>query len=144
MKIYYPSHASRKMVLSWTDAVLYASAIFALSSSSTPGFLLVHFHAAQVDKVMHFIEYGIFGFILVRALGVTFDFGSWKILARNAFLLGFAYALSDEIHQSFVPFRTMSLADAAVDALGLVAGMAGWLPLRFALRKKLVPAEAEV
>jgi VanZ family protein len=39
-----------------------------------------------------------------------------------AIALGIAYALSDEIHQSFVPGRQGAFLDFAIDSVGVVAG----------------------
>ena len=41
-----------------------------------------------------------------------------------AFAAGIAYAITDEIHQSFVPGRVMSGIDLTVDAVGLLVGIA--------------------
>jgi VanZ family protein len=61
----------------------------------------------------------------------------WRLLATRlslpaavalAFAITVAYAVSDEWHQGFVPGRTPSSVDVAIDALG--AGAAGLLRLR--------------
>jgi VanZ family protein len=41
---------------------------------------------------------------------------------RWAIALGIAYALSDEIHQSFVPGREGAPLDFAIDSVGVVFG----------------------
>jgi VanZ family protein len=73
-------------------------------------------------KLAHFIEYSVLGLLAARA----FFFSSHRFLRESWFLAGtlltVIYALLDEYHQSFVPSRTASLRDSAIDiAGGLVA-----------------------
>jgi VanZ family protein len=104
----------------WGGAVLaYAALIFFLSSlSSFPDALPVFWSA---DKVLHFIEYFIMGFLFYGW------FSSFKGLARGNFplaatvMVGIAYALTDEWHQSFVPGRDASAWDWMFDSLGVLA-----------------------
>jgi VanZ family protein len=109
-------------------ALAYAALIFILSASPSisppPGFFLE-------DKIYHFIEYSIFSFFLFLAF---FTSGK-KFLKKHFFLLsvliGTAYGLSDEIHQSFVPGRTCEFLDFVADSLGIVLVQFGiWLYLR--------------
>ena len=44
--------------------------------------------------------------------------------AVTAFVVTMLYALSDELHQHFVPGRTASVFDLALDAVGALAGLA--------------------
>ena len=41
----------------------------------------------------------------------------------EAFLIGFAYAITDEVHQAFVTGRHASPFDVAMDAAGLAFGL---------------------
>ena len=103
--------ASRALTL-WLPVVAWAALIFALSSvpnlSTAEGTL-----GDVLSSGAHAVEYAIFGVLLYRALDA-------RLLA---FVAGFAYAITDEIHQSFVPGRMASGLDLAVDALGLLAGI---------------------
>jgi len=71
-----------------------------------------------MDKVGHFLLFGIFGAALA--------WGSrhWEKRAPHLWLLlvGILFAASDELHQAFVPRRTPSVGDFVADALGLVVG----------------------
>ena len=92
--------------------VAWAALIFGLSSvpdlsSGLGGWDLV------LRKLAHAAEYGILGALLVRALRRL----SW------ALALGVAYAVSDEIHQSFVPGRQGSPLDVLIDSVGVIAGV---------------------
>ena len=44
--------------------------------------------------------------------------------------LGSLYAISDEVHQSFVPGRLGSPVDVAIDAIGVAAGVVLWQSVR--------------
>jgi VanZ family protein len=91
--------------------VAWAALIFALSSIPDLGTGLGGWDLT-LRKVAHAVEFAILAALLVRAL-------------RNpwwASVLGIAYALSDEIHQSFVPGRQGAFLDFAIDSVGVVAG----------------------
>lgn len=62
-----------------------------------------------IKKSAHIGEYAIF-FYLLRRAGLT---------VKQAFIVGVAYALSDEWHQSFVPGRTAKLTDVGIDTMGM-------------------------
>lgn len=79
----------------------------------------VHFQ----DKLYHFIAYTFFGFVVARSfyyqrysMYIHINYMIWGIL------FGSFYALSDEVHQYFVPGREMSMGDFIADALGVVFG----------------------
>nr|MBA3429127.1 VanZ family protein [Actinomycetota bacterium] len=42
------------------------------------------------------------------------------------FLLGVAYAVSDEVHQHFVPSRRAAPLDVLIDSLGVGLGILAW------------------
>ena len=104
--------ASRALTV-WLPVVAWAALIFTLSSlpnlSTAEGLL-----GDVLSSGAHAVEYAIFGALLVRALDA-------RLLA---FVAGLAYAITDEFHQSFVPGRVASGIDLAVDAVGLLVGIA--------------------
>jgi VanZ family protein len=98
----------------------------------------------EIDKVYHFIEYGILSFLLCRA----FMNSQRKRLSNYAMLFAIlatvVFGMTDEIHQAFVPNRSSSVADWVSDALGAIAGifiLRIWLKLypqimkRFTIRR---------
>ena len=78
------------------------------------------------DKFMHFVSYGILGFLLAKSLKESVDGLTWKQIAWVA-VAAALYGLSDEFHQMFVPGRDASVGDLVADALG---GLAGAMLLR--------------
>ncbi len=109
--------------------VLWGALIFTLSTSAFSAFntakiidpivrwLIPGISAASVDvchslvrKAAHFTEYGILFWLLVR--------GPMAQRPYLALMLCVVYALTDEGHQAFVPGRTASLYDVALDSTG--------------------------
>lgn len=101
-----------RAVLGWIPAVLWAAAIFVVSDRPTVS--IPSFWAA--DKVLHFGAYALLGLLLAHGAASSGASTRWAVP------LGWLYAASDEIHQGFVPGRSMDPADWAADALGVLAG----------------------
>jgi len=72
-----------------------------------------------IRKTAHFLEYFIMGFLLYNALAGRKELRKALLLT---IILGTLYAVSDEIHQYFVPGRTMSIYDVIIDCAGLMTG----------------------
>lgn len=102
-----------RVVSLWLPVVAWAALIFVLSSVETLDTGLGGFDYA-VRKLGHMAEYAVLGLLLTRALGRPLP----------AFLLGVAYAVSDEVHQHFVPGRHGTPIDVAIDAVGVAVGVA--------------------
>jgi len=71
----------------------------------------------------HFLEYGVLGFLLWRALGGTTKLATSSIVAVTI-AVALLVALTDEYHQSTTPARTASEFDVLTDTVG--AGVAAW------------------
>lgn len=79
-----------------------------------------------IRKAAHFTEFAVLGLCLT--LNVR-DFYSAKGISLGrghvwfmSWLLGTAYAATDEIHQYFVPDRACQLLDVCIDSAGVAAG----------------------
>lgn len=73
------------------------------------------------DKLIHFIEYFVFGILLQRALTAqAFSFleANFKRVTAVVLLVTAVFAAFDEVHQYFVPFRTMDIWDWLADLAG--------------------------
>lgn len=66
-------------------------------------------------KVIHFAQYALLGFLWWRALRGRLSAGT---AALAAFLITSVYAISDELHQTFVHGRHGSPVDWAIDSAG--------------------------
>ena len=74
-----------------------------------------------VRKTAHFTEYAVLGF-LILSVSESF-FIRRKISVPTALITGALYAVSDEIHQSFVPGRSCQISDMLLDTAGVMAGI---------------------
>jgi VanZ family protein len=73
--------------------------------------------------VLHFIAYALLGALFLRAFYTTRIKHHLKLIIIFSVLLSSLYGISDEIHQSFVPFRTADVMDALADILGSAFGV---------------------
>ena len=100
------------LALSWAGVIYYLSA---QPGTDKPP-LFIH-----QDKIMHFIAFGLLGFLAmgaIRARGKTHrNKHVWLIV-----LLVGLYSIADEFHQSFVPGRDASIHDIAADMAGGIMG----------------------
>jgi len=85
-------------------------------------------------KLAHVLSYAVLAALLWRALlGQALLLRMWAV-ALVALLAAATHAVLDELYQSFVPSRTASARDVAIDLGGALIGLAiCWL---FALRRK--------
>ncbi len=70
-------------------------------------------------KIAHAGEYFILTLLLYRAVKGSFSLNT-RFLRILPFMLSFLYAVSDELHQFFVPKRNCSITDIAIDTLGIL------------------------
>ena len=100
-------------VSAWAPVVLWAGVIFALSSIPELGTGLGVWDTV-LRKLAHTVEYAVFGGLLLRAVRS----------APTALLLASAYAVTDEVHQTFVRGRHGSPVDWLIDTAGAALGVA--------------------
>ncbi|MDP2735327.1 MAG: VanZ family protein, partial [bacterium] len=95
----------QRVLFLWGPVILWAVLIYYLSSISG---LAVGEGAVDLwtRKPAHIGEYAVLFALVFRAIRGSFG-NSWKLweVHLGAGVLTFAYAISDEIHQGFVPTR---------------------------------------
>lgn len=98
-----------------TSEILRPILLWFFPDLSESRIVLVHF---LTRKAAHFTEYAVLAFLARR----SFISSSHSFLRRYWFELGLllivVYGLLDEYHQSFVPSRTASIYDSAIDVAG--------------------------
>jgi VanZ family protein len=75
----------------------------------------IHF---LMRKLAHFTEYAVLGVLSARAFASSANDSVRRHWFQVSLLLIVCYALLDEFHQSFVPGRTASIYDSAIDVAG--------------------------
>lgn len=83
----------------------------------------------------HYVMFGILYILLVFA-SLTFGKLSWR-KEWICIVISVLYAVSDEVHQYYIPYRSMSMNDLYKDGVGIVAA---WLTIRYVYYRR--PASA--
>jgi VanZ family protein len=99
----------------WAPVVLWGAVIFAFSAVPDLGTGLGTWDLL-LRKLAHACEFAVLGGLLLRALRDE----------RAALAAGVAYAISDEMHQHFVPGRVGSPLDVVIDSVGVALGVLLW------------------
>jgi VanZ family protein len=116
----------RTWLFRWLPVLGYMGLITYLSSQTGSG--LPTFWFMRFDKVLHTLEYGGLGFLLYRALGASIDRRPIRWLC--AAVLGLAFGVVDEFHQSFVAGRQGNdPGDMLADLIGASLGATAFLVL---------------
>ena len=110
-----------RILLNWLPPLIWMVIIFYFSSrlsASVTGEFLYDF---IFFKGLHMIEYAILYFLLFRAF-YTINSSQLSINKKLFFplILSVFYALSDEIHQTFVPTREGKIRDVFIDTAGIL------------------------
>jgi VanZ family protein len=91
------------------------------------------FAHAIIRKSAHFLEYAVLAILMCRALTAPGTRASARVVVR-ALVYCALYACADELHQFFVPSRTASPSDIAVDTVGASVGVLVFAAVRGARR----------
>jgi VanZ family protein len=105
-------------------ALGYAVLIFVVSA--LPGYEFPELPFYSFDKLVHALEFGLFGILMYRAFRYRSSFSRPYLLTL---CVGIPFAALDEVHQYFVPGRNCDPVDFIMDFLGLVifTGISAWL-----------------
>jgi VanZ family protein len=99
----------------WLPVIVWAAVIFAFSSIPSLGTGLGGWDLV-LRKLAHAAEFAVLGALLMRAIGRL----------APAWTLGVLYAVTDEVHQSFVAGREAAAVDVVIDAAGVALGVLAW------------------
>jgi VanZ family protein len=141
----------QKKIFWWITIGLWCGGIFYQSSKPAPAsdqeslwivavmnaglqslFGANHFEVTNgmVRKTAHLTEYLILGLLLFNGFFLSKKI---RLAFYGALTTGILYAVSDEVHQLFVPGRTCRLTDVMIDTAGISLGI---LIVMLALRNK--------
>ena len=100
----------------WLPPLAWAGCI--LIATSIPGAHIPRVNVPNLDKVVHFVFYGVFAWLLLPAL-------HGRRGQRIAMVLAFiaVFAALDEFHQKFIPGRSMDVEDWVADMSGAATAL---------------------
>ncbi len=95
--------------------IVWGVMIFTISS--VPDFKKIKITPTEgIDKVVHFLEYFIFGVLIFQT----------KMKGKGFWGLTLLFPLVDEGHQKFIPGREVEVLDLLLNYLGIYAGVLTW------------------
>lgn len=109
----------KKYIIYWLPPILWAGVIFYFSSVPNLNSGMQVFWDVFWRKLFHAGEFGLLNLLLWRALYYGEQVNFKKALWWSLFFTLF-YAISDELHQYFVPLRQCRWQDVAQDSLGAI------------------------
>jgi len=107
------------MVKYWLPVLICMGIIFYASSLPASDILPIF---AYQDILFHFLIYAILAYFIARALKNTYSGISPAKTIVFALTFAFFYAITDELHQMFVPGRYPSGMDLWIDGIGGLTG----------------------
>ena len=93
------------------------------SLSPAEQFELHEWASHVVRKAAHFTVYGVLGVLSALSCRLSLGFLGAPLTVFYPFALSALYAVSDEIHQFFVPGRACQLRDILLDSSGALLGV---------------------
>jgi len=116
----------------WIPLIIWLSFIFIVSSIHGSKFHILPFYSItqiHVEELLsyrqvtfHIGEYCLLVILVYRLLKLKLNQPD-KFIYLLSFTASILYAISDEIHQYFVPGRFATLTDLIFDALGIIIGL---------------------
>ena len=110
----------RTIAIYWLPLIGYCLFIYIQSSYPSPE-QLPSFEFS--DKLLHFGAYAVMGILFYRAYRTLAVRHNIPLLMLISMISAALYGISDEIHQSFVPYRNGSFADVIADVFGAICGV---------------------
>lgn len=116
--IFYLSHqpasVSSELSGSFVDVVVPIISLLPLAIDSE----VIHFY---LRKSAHFIAYFTLGFLVLHTIRL---FNGMRVRSGVlALLIAVLYAISDEVHQLFIPGRSGEVGDVVIDSAGSFTGI---------------------
>lgn len=102
----------------WGPTLVWMGLIFFLSSRMSVEVSSVYAIQFLVFKSLHIIEFGMLTLLLYRSLKNTRGGEIWQNMYL-AWLYAIAYAVTDEVHQMFIPTREGRMRDIGIDIVGI-------------------------
>lgn len=102
-----------KRIIKFIPSIIWMAVIFYFSSKQTTGIGTTSTNRFLILKSFHLIEFAFLAFLLSYAV----------VKKKIVIIIAYLYAISDEVHQSFVPGRTSRFRDTLIDLVGILIGV---------------------
>ncbi len=126
------------IIVSWVLVLIFLGFIFSLSAqdaeeskklsdslvSKIIEWINLYIDGETLRKIAHMLEFTALAFSLNNAIFATWE---KKNSALISFLLTVIVAVSDEIHQIFVPGRAFQFSDILIDGIGAIIGVIAYI-----------------
>ncbi len=103
----------------WLWLLCYCVGIFLLSSQPNLNLPEV---VPETDKIVHFLEYAVLGWLCARVTRIQWPVQSFRFALIFATFFSSLYGVSDEWHQAYIPGRCSDWRDWLADTGGGSAG----------------------
>jgi VanZ family protein len=110
-----------KKISSWILVFLWSALIFYLSNIPYLRIEQLGFLDFVLRKIAHITEYTVLFILYIRAFKDTTKLADTKVYLLSI-VFSIIYAITDEIHQSFVPGRSCNFFDLLFYTTGVVLG----------------------
>lgn len=114
------------LVLFWMGIIFYFSSRERIQVSDVYPINFIFF------KTLHVLEYALLFLFSYRAVRISFRQRAEVFWVIQAYMITLVYAITDELHQVFVPTREGRLRDVIIDAIG---GLIAWYLIQYILPK---------
>ena len=108
------------MKIHWIITLIYVCLITILSHQPADNISDVSPGIKNVDKLFHFIEFSILGFLVFGSLSLNSK--EFDLIFNLSIKIGILFSCLDEYHQSFIDGRDSSPVDLIFDILGVFFG----------------------
>jgi len=122
----------------WLPLIAYCVFIYIQSSYPSPE-NLPSFPFS--DKMLHFAAYAVMGVLFYRAYRTLPFKNSFQWIVLLSMVSASLYGVSDEIHQTFVPYRDGSFLDVIADVLGAICGVYVYHRWMMGLKDRILNSE---
>jgi VanZ family protein len=110
-----------KRLILFTPFIIASAGIFYLSHQPMDDYLQIDFILS--DKILHLIGYFGYGLTLLSAALAFWNIDDRRKIFLTILLFGALFALSDEIHQYFIPGRNCDFFDWVADMIGITLSL---------------------
>ncbi len=113
----------------WLAMTIWLAAIFVLSAQPTWTTSQAWMLITPIRKSAHVLEFAVLTGLVWKALKYVEERSAWfgkmaRYRTWTASLLPLLYAISDEMHQYFVPNRQAQVMDVVIDTVGIFLALA--------------------